>query len=321
MTTKTKDEQRVPLFTGTVMLSPYGGLDRDDLWREIAVGIEGYAAMQQRVARLKAWPGLSTERDDDMRERAKDEAVRTGDFDAAVAPLLEHLRNTAHSSAIWSLHSAVLIQLAYEADSWVASSETQEQFAAIATERARAIMDRAYVLDEKVAGARSFNEIGADAGRAAAFAEMGVVAGELERLMVTVQQVVAPMGTDGFGHEHRWPEAWLLGNYEHVWPTFWRREELVDDGRRRSSNDGIDGGRFKRVVLDRVAPPWRDRDPQSILRLFLDQRAVLDVASRSDAANRASKLDAAASKRRGQELERHTTTDWHTDGPRTEFTV
>jgi hypothetical protein len=317
----TTEKEQVPhgsLFgTQPGLPTTYVPLNRDPVWHTLALQIDGYADLQRRSASLGSWKGIGTR---DEREATWAEAVaeasRTGDITAAFEPVKRQLEERADAEAMSRLHQSAVSHLANEAEVWVASVETQTAFAALLSAKLSALIEEAREEATLVAGAQSFDDIGADAPRARAFAEMRITADRLQSLLTTGAAVLAPALSRGYlnpGEMDRepWPFVWVLKNYQTAWPTFWRRRRLTI----------VNRGGDRDLVLPPVAPPWDGLSPLRFLQWALERGIRFDAVSADEAAARSTALDKAAHERRKAEAESRTQSDWTTEGEWTEFRV
>lgn len=320
--TKTEKEQ-VPqgsLFaTQAGMPTTYVALNRDPVWHELAVQMDTYVDLQRRLADLRSWNGTGAGSWDEQGEvwaSAVAEASRTADIEAAFEPVKRQIDARAYGESLGRLHDGALAQLSNEAEAWVTSPEMQTAFAALLNAEIAALIEEARADSALVAGAQSFDDIGADAPRARAFADLRVTADRLQSLLSTGATVLAPASAAGFTDPStqdpkRWPLVWLLRNYQTAWPKFWRRQRIT------IANRGGD----RDLVLLAVAPPWDGMQPVRFLQWVLDRGVRLEAVSAIEAAARSSVLDKAARERRAAETNTRTQSDWTTEGEWTEFRV
>lgn len=311
MTTTTTKIGRVPndaLFD-IEMKSPWTRLNGDPLWHAIAVKIDGYADMQSRLAALRGWSGNAGPGSvPDAIQDATEQAAATGDVDAAWKPVRELMYAREHAGTANQIQNQAIRRVQAEAERWVRSDTVQEAFARAMTEHLSVLVDEAKQLGLVVAGARSYEEIGADGPRAVAFAEFTVLAEQLRVALATAGAVVLPIqstGTMWAQRSDRWPLVYAFPGYERVWPEFWRRDPLTVPVRGSSPDSYLP-----------AATPWFHADAPALDVLSgiveRDVRVEIGSAKRCDA--RSKLLDAAADKRRAEESENPTDPSWTTAG-------
>lgn len=311
MTTTTTTE-RVPsgaLFD-IEMKSPWTRLNGDPLWHALATGIDGYADLQNRLALLRAWGGDTGRTSvENAIEEATAHAASTGDVDAAWAPVRELMFARDHAGTAHQIHNSAIRRVQAEAERWVRSEATQDAFARAMTAHISTIVDEARELALVVAGARSYDEIGADAPRATAFAQTMVLAEQLRLALATAGAVVLPIQPVGTGwaqRSDRWPWVFAFPALDRAWPQFWRLDPLTVSVR------GSEPDRYLPA-----ARPWFDPEYATSLDVIagiVERGLRIEIGSSKRCAARSEVLDAAAGKRRAAESEQPTDPDWTTTG-------
>jgi hypothetical protein len=195
-----------------------------------------------------------------------------------------------------------------EAERWVKSDSVQDAFAAAMTEHIALIVDEAKQLGLVVAGARSYDEIGADGPRALAFAQFTVLAEQLRAALATAAAVVFPQQRIGTMHDvrsDRWPFVFAFAAYQSAWPQFWRRDALTVP---------VHGSQPDRFLP--AARPWFHQDAPAVdvLAEIVSREVRIEIGSAKRCAARSKLLDAAADKRRAEESETPTDPSWTTAG-------